>query len=140
MTLKQIQLVQNSWQQISLLDASVVGQIFYTRLLDANPELKQLFRSPVPEQSKKLILMISFIIARLHKPEEMLNEVQKLAQRHVRYGVEEKHYELVGAALLWTLKKALSDCWHPELEEAWVTCYSLLTCAMLDASQEAAMT
>ena len=137
MTITQIALVKESWQQVALLDAVVVGGLFYTRLLEFNPDLRPLFKSPVPEQSKKLVQMISYVIARLDTLDTVMHDIQKLAQRHVRYGVEPKHYDLVGEALIWTLQKGLAGTWNEALEAAWVTCYRLLATAMIDASQEA---
>jgi len=139
MTTRQTEMVKASWQHIAELDAVIVGHLFYTRLFEAHPEVKHLFKSPVPEQSKKLLYMISYVIARLDKLEDIMEDVQRLAQRHVRYGVKEMHYEMVGAALIWTLQKGLADTWNKELEEAWITCYRLLSSAMIDASQEAAL-
>lgn len=137
MTITQIALIKNSWQQVALLDAVTVGGLFYTRLLECNPALRPLFRSPVPEQSKKLVQMISYVIARLDALDTVMHDIQKLAQRHVRYGVEPKHYDMVGEALIWTLQKGLPGAWNNELETAWIQCYSLLAAAMIDASQEA---
>ena len=62
-----------------------------------------------------------------------------MAQRHVQYGVNEMHYQTVGAALLWTLQKGLGKGWHTELEEAWACCYASLSSAMVAASKEVEM-
>lgn len=132
-------LVQESWQEVSQLDPLAVGSLFYARLFEANPELRGLFKSPVPEQSRKLVQMINYVIAKLNSLDEVMEDLQKLAQRHVRFGVKEKHYDLVGEALLWTWQKALANDWNPELENAWVACYTQLASAMIDASQEAAL-
>jgi hemoglobin-like flavoprotein len=137
MTPEQIAFIKASWKQVAKLDATVVGQLFYTRLFEVNPELQSLFKSPQPEQSKKLIAMLGYIISRLDKLDEVTGEIQRLAQRHVQYGVKERHYNMVGAALLWTLKKGLGEQWSVELEEAWTKCYGTLSSAMIDASQEA---
>jgi hemoglobin-like flavoprotein len=59
-----------------------------------------------------------------------------LAQRHVKYGVEPKHYEPVGAALLWTLEKGLGTNWNEEVKEAWTLCYVTLSGAMIAACEE----
>jgi len=136
MTPKQTALVKESWELVSVMDASIVGQLFYSRLFEANPELRAMFRTPVPEQSKKLIAMLSYIVSRLDRVHTILPEVQKMAQRHVHYGVKESHYAMVGAALIWTLQKGLSDKWNGELEDAWIDCYEFLSAAMIDASAE----
>jgi hemoglobin-like flavoprotein len=53
--------------------------------------------------------MINYVIIKLDKLEDILDEVVKLAQRHVSYGVKPDHYRVVGEALLWTLEKGLDE-------------------------------
>lgn len=137
MTPQQIQAVKDSWKQVAKLDAAIVGQLFYARLFEVNPELKSLFRTSQPEQSKKLMAMIGYIISRLDRLDDLEEDIQRMALRHVHYGVKEKHYNIVGAALLWTLKKSVGEGWNASLEEAWTKCYVTLSAAMIDASQEA---
>ena len=79
--------------------------------------------------------MLGYVISKLDKLEVIMDEVSKLAQRHVNYGVKDEHYTVVGSALLWTLEKGLADHWNEELEEAWTTCYVTLSGAMISASQ-----
>lgn len=134
MTAAQIQLVKRSWTLVACLPAEEVGQLFYSRLFELAPHLRPLFRSPQPEQSRKLMAMIQYVIGRLDTLEVILEEVTQLARRHVKYGVEEKHYEVVGQSLLWTLEKGLDKFWHQELKEAWVACYTTLAGAMIGAS------
>lgn len=137
MTTEQIQLVKRSWTLVACMPAEEVGKLFYTRLFELAPHLQHLFKSPQPEQSRKLIAMINYVINRLDTLEEIMGEVTKLAQRHVQYGVKEEHYHVVGQALLWTLEKGLDKFWHPELKEAWMLCYATLAGAMINASYPA---
>jgi hemoglobin-like flavoprotein len=134
MTGQQIQLVQQSWQYVSALNPVTVGTLFYTRLFEIAPEVQPMFRAPVPEQSKKLLAMISYVISKLDRLDEIVDEVGKLAQRHVQYGVQEKHYTIVGVALLWTLERGLDKYWNEDLKAAWVACYGVLSGAMIQAS------
>ena len=39
----------------------------------------------------------------------MVEKLKELARRHVNYGVENRHYATVGAALLWTLQVGLGE-------------------------------
>lgn len=134
MTTKQIDLVKTSWAIVAKMDHVTVGTLFYSRLFEIAPQLKHMFRSPVPEQSKKLLAMINYVIIKLDKLEDILTEVAKLAQRHVSYGVKPEHYAIVGDALLWTLEKGLGENWNREVKEAWTSCYQVLSTAMINAS------
>ena len=137
MTQKQIELVKSSWSLVSTIDPVVVGDLFYNRLFEIAPQLKHLFRSPMPEQSKKLIAMIGYVIAKLDKLEDIIGEVGKLAQRHVSYGVKPEHYTVVGTALIWTLEKGLGENWNEEVKDAWTKCYTILSEAMISSADAA---
>lgn len=134
MTNKQIDLVKTSWAIVATIDPVTVGGFFYNRLFEIAPQLKHMFRNPMPEQSKKLLAMINYVIRKLDKLEDILDEVAKLAQRHVGYGVKPHHYIIVGGALLWTLEKGLGDNWNNEVKEAWTVCYDILSSAMINAA------
>ena len=46
--------------------------------------------------------------------------VRQLGERHAGYGVERRHYELVGTSLIWTLEKCLGEAFTPEVKVAVV--------------------
>jgi hemoglobin-like flavoprotein len=127
-----IELVRNSWAKVSSMDVQTVGALFYNRLFEIAPEVKPMFsRTPIPEQSKKLLIMLSYIIAKLDRLQDIMDEVEKLAQRHAGYGVKDVHYSAVGEALLWTLEKGLGEHWNDELKTAWMEVYATLVGAMI---------
>lgn len=135
MTSHQIQLVKDSHQRVAALPAEVVGKLFYDRLFATAPEVRPLFsRTSVPEQSKKLLATLTYVITRLDRLESVVADVEALARRHVHYGVQEHHYVVVGQTLLWTLAQGLGDAWTPEVQAAWLACYTLLSETMLNAT------
>ena len=134
MNTNQIQIVKKTWSIVSKLDPSVAGSLFYTRLFAGRPEIKKLFKNSVQEQSVKLISMINYAVSKLDKPAVMLNDVAKMAKRHVQYGVQPGHYLLVGNALIWTLAQALDEHWTEEARTAWVSCYTMLSNTMIEAA------
>lgn len=136
MTHNQIELVQNSWRIVASMDAQTVGALFYNRLFEIAPEIKPMFsRVSTNEQSRKLLSMLNYVISKLNNLDDIIVEVEKLAQRHVRYGVEDGHYILVGRALLWTLEAGLGENWNPCLKNAWANCYTMLAEAMIKAAK-----
>jgi len=139
MATSNIELVKNSWVEVSKIDMLTVGGLFYGRLFEIAPEVKPMFsRTPIPEQSKKLLTMLSYVISKLDRLDEIMDEVKKLAQRHSNYGVKESHYSAVGAALLWTLEKGLGAQWNEELKAAWTEVYTILAGAMIAEQNNAA--
>lgn len=126
MTPTQIQLVKKSWRLLRLIPPEMVADTFYSKLFYDHPELRRMFPKEMNEQYTKLIDMLSSIISRLEDLESYQKEIEGLARRHVGYGVQPKHYAIVGEALLWTLEKGLGNDWDQETAEAWGMCYQIV--------------
>lgn len=136
MTTKQIELIKMSWDTVAQIDAVTAGGLFYNRLFEIASEVQTMFGGKdMAEQSKKLLSMLAYVINKLDKLDDILDEVRKLAIRHAGYGVKDEHYSAVGVALLWTLQQALGEEWTSELKEAWVACYTLLADAMMQVAE-----
>ena len=135
MTERQILLVKNSWSYV-IVNADEAGQLFYKRLFEVAPEVKPLFKSDIKEQARKLMNMVTYIVTKLQKLNEIVDEVKSLAQRHGKYGVKPHYYQVVGSSLIWTLKEGLGDKWNVETEQAWTAVYTTLADAMIKAQLE----
>jgi hemoglobin-like flavoprotein len=135
MTLHQIQLVQSSWNKVKPLGAAA-GELFYTKLFEAAPSVRHLFNHNIKPQADKLVYMLSYIVAKLDRLDTLTDDIRKLAARHADYGAEPAHYEVVGQCLIATLQDALPDVWDEELQQAWVTAYTILADAMIGAQQQ----
>lgn len=136
MNARQIQLVKESWGYV-IVKSDEAGQLFYSRLFEVAPNVRQLFKSDVKEQSRKLMSMVTLVVSKLDKLDTILNELKGLAVRHNKYGTKKEHYQVVGECLLWTLKQGLGDRWNKETEEAWVAAYTVLSGAMIQNQQAA---
>lgn len=134
MTNQQIILVKRSWALIQQIDASLVADVFYSKLFADKPRLRKMFPNKMEEQYKKLVDMMSTVVARLDRLAELTADIEAMAVRHAGYGVKQEHYTLVGSALLWTLEKALGNDWTMELKNAWTECYSTLSSVMANAA------
>src|SRR5215207_6871107 len=137
MTERQINLIKNSWKLLRNVDPVLIGDVFYSKLFVDAPELAHLFKTPRPEQSKKLITMLSVVVNKVDSLDELQDSLRQLALRHVQYGTRPEHYALVGNALLWTLERGLGADWNEELKHAWANCYSVLSTSMINASSYA---
>ena len=131
-----IALIKKSWIDVRKIKPEILGDVFYTKLFYDNPELRKMFPQEMEEQNKKLIDMLNIIIERLENLNELKGEIIAVAKRHVDYGVKTEHYNMVGAALLWTLKKALGKEWTDELKTAWINCYNVLSGTMITAASK----
>jgi hemoglobin-like flavoprotein len=133
----QVALIKKSWKALRGVDPKLIGDIFYSKLFADNPSLRKMFPQKMDEQYRKLIDMLSTIVARLDQLDALTDDITAMARRHVEYGVRPAHYRLVGNALLWTLKNGLGRDWTPETEEAWKKCYTILADTMINASSSA---
>jgi len=139
LTARQKTLVQNSFTNIAGIadDAAV---LFYQRLFELDPSLRPMFRGDMTEQRKKLMQMITAAVKGLDRLEQLVPVVQDLGRRHAGYGVQDSHYDTVGAALLWTLEAGLAKAFTPEVKEAWTAVYGLLAGTMKCAAREVVVT
>lgn len=135
MTEAEIRLVKQSWRTLRAIDPKIVGDLFYSKLFMANPSLRNMFPKKMDDQYRKLMDMLSIIIARLDHIDELNEDIAAMARRHVHYGVRPAHYKLVGNALLWTLRQGLGQDWTLEVEQAWTKCYSNLADTMMRATE-----
>lgn len=133
MEAKTVELVQGSFAKVAPI-AEQAAEIFYTKLFEADPSLKPLFKGDMKEQGKKLMTMIATAVNGLSNLEAIVPAVQDLGKRHVDYGVEPGHYDTVGAALIDTLEAGLGDDFTPEVKAAWIEVYTVLATTMKDAS------
>lgn len=135
MTLDEVSLVQNSWQLVVPI-SDQAAKIFYERLFLVDPALKPLFKGDLREQEKKLMTMIGAAVNSLNNLDLVVPAVQRLGERHAKYGVKDADYATVGGALLWTLEQGLGKAFTPEVKQAWTTVYGVLATTMKDAARK----
>ena len=137
MSPEQKNLVKSTWAMVVPIADTAAG-LFYDRLFAIDTSTRSMFTSTnMTEQRKKLMQALAFVINGLDRTEQLLPTIQSLGRNHVRYGVTDKHYDSVGAALLWTLEQGLKDAWTPKVKEAWIAAYTLVAGVMKDAAKSA---
>jgi nitric oxide dioxygenase len=133
MTPQQIHMIQTTWIQVVPIADTAAG-LFYGKLFELDPAVKPLFKGDMTEQGRKLMKTIGVVVNSLTRLEEILPTVQDLGKRHVAYGVEARHYDSVGAALLWTLEQGLGPAFTPDVKAAWAAAYGTLADVMKEAA------
>lgn len=129
-----IQLVQNSWQKVIAIGPQAAA-LFYQNLFEADPALKPLFKGDLQAQGKKLIEMISIAVNKLADLDALIPVLQNLGKRHAAYGVQDAHYDTVGAALLKTLGQGLGNEFTGEVKAAWTSVYQVMADVMKAAAK-----
>jgi len=132
---QQKKLVQTSFARL-VPKAEYAAQLFYKRFFELAPDVQPLFKSELKTQGIKLFQVISFTVCSLDNMNELLPLLQDLGRQHVRYGAKEHHYAYVGEALLWTMEKVLKNDFTPEIQQAWIDVYRVMSAAMIEAAHQ----
>ena len=138
MTPDQITLVETSFAH-ALPVADVVATLFYNRLFEIAPEVRALFSEDMREQRRNLMQILNVTVHGLSNLDRLVPMVEALGRRHAGYGVQATHYQVVGAALLWTLDHSLGALFTPEVEDAWTVAYTLLAGTMQAGAVQASV-
>ena len=107
---------------------------FYQRLFNIAPHLRPMFPVNLGLQKQKLVDTLQYAVDGLSHPETIVNQVRMLGLRHISYGVQPSHYDIVGEALLWAIQQQLGTTYNDEIEQAWVEAYTTLAQLMKDGS------
>jgi hemoglobin-like flavoprotein len=116
-------IIRQTFAQVAPI-APVAAALFYSRLFELAPQTEALFRYPLgtmgmARQGAKLIETLQVAVDYLDRPAQLTPLIEELGRRHASYGVKATDYDLVGAALLWTLQQSLGNAFTAEIEAAW---------------------
>lgn len=126
--------VRASWGLASRAPRNVAER-FYVRLFEADPSLRPLFaNTDLDQQADKLVQTLAVVVAGLDDLGRLMPAISALGQRHHGYGVESRHYDLVGRALLDTLGDMLGDAFEPPVRAAWAVAYDAVATRMREAA------
>ena len=133
--------VRSSWPSVSAAAETLAGR-FYVHLFAIDRTAAELFaKTDMTAQRAKLMLSLAALVAALDEPSRLFDTLGGLAKRHARYGVQLRHFDSVGDALLWALADTLGPRFTPELRAAWAEAYALIASVMkraIDRSEVAA--
>ena len=107
-TPQQKELVQKTWVMVVPI-ADKAAELFYGRLFELEPEYKAMFKNDMTEQGKKLMKTINIAVEALNDVEPLVPTLKQMGADHAGYGVKDRDYNVVGAALLWTLEQGLGE-------------------------------
>lgn len=135
-TPQQKELVKKTWVMVVPI-ADTAAELFYGRLFELEPDYKAMFKNDMKEQGKKLMKTINIAVEALDDLEPLIPTLKQMGADHAGYGVKDRDYNVVGAALLWTLEKGLDDAFTDEVKNAWGAVYEVLATVMKEGAAEA---
>ncbi|MGB1448809.1 MAG: pentapeptide repeat-containing protein [Flavobacteriaceae bacterium] len=134
--LLRIELVEKSFEKVRE-NKDTFALSFYDQLFIESPQLKPLFANTnLTKQSEKLYGSLVLLVENIRNPAVLQSVLGPLGEKHKGYGAIEKHYPLIGAALIHTLSKYIGEEWTDEVEQAWVTTYGAVVDMMLEGVEQ----
>ena len=131
----QIALIQGSFKKVLPIKDKAAA-LFYERLFSLDPALRGMFKGDMEAQGQKLMAALGTVVGGLKNLSSIKPAIEQLGVRHAGYGVEDRHYATVGAALLWTLEKGLGSAFTPEVRDAWAVAYGIVADGMKAAARK----
>lgn len=130
MTPEQIHLIRASWGLASA-DPGILTTNFYAHLFAIDSGVARMFGGvDMATQKKKLAQSLAVVVAALDDLDSLLPVLSALGKRHVNYGVESRHFDAVGDALLWALRDSIGEAFTPEVHNAWADAYAVVASVM----------
>jgi len=136
MTPRQIDLIRTSWSAVEPISDDA-ARLFYDRLFESDPAIKRLF-AKTDMQAQRGILMqtLTLLVSSLDDFELVVPVLEALGRVHAGYGVRQRHYDTVEAALLWALDRGLGEAFDDETADAWATAYSAVASVMIETAAD----
>merc|ERR1711970_897167 len=114
-------LVQETWALVATDDAAIdaAGTALFKRIFELAPAALELFSfkqevnmyesEKFLKHARSVITTVGVAVAGLDDIGALVPVLQALGKRHVGYGVQAAHYDVVGQALIDTLASGLGD-------------------------------
>lgn len=106
-----------------------ITKVFYKRMLDAHPELRNIFNASHQEsgeQSAALAHAVWAYAVNIDQPESLSTAVSRIGHKHASLGITPDHYPIVGKYLLGAIKEVLGPAVNQDVLEAWGAAYKQL--------------
>ena len=132
-----IAIVRSSWPAIAARDEALTVR-FYEVMFDIDESAARLFASvDMASQRAKLFASLTVIVDALDDLDQLLPAVAELGRRHATYGVQRRHFDVVGQSLALAIESVLGDDFTPAVREAWAEAYALVSAVMMRALDRA---
>ncbi|KKK13317.1 hypothetical protein P175DRAFT_0510231 [Aspergillus ochraceoroseus IBT 24754] len=130
-------------EQVQLIKATVpvlkehgvtITKVFYSNMLDANPELKTIFNHSNKVNGNQPMALAGALLAYATYIDDLgvlSPAVERICHKHASLYIQPEHYQIVGKYLLEAMGQVLGDALTPPLLEAWGAAYWQLANVMI---------
>src|SRR5689334_9742083 len=125
------------WLLEPVADAAMT--YFYAQLFTMDTEIRAMFPAAMDGQRRRFFAALSQIAAAQGSQEErdrLVPYLRELGRAHRKFGVRERHYEVVRRALIATLQRFAAPGWSETARHAWETAFNHAAGIMIDAAKD----
>ena len=116
-----------------------ITKVFYRRLFENNPELKDMFNMTNQKkgtQPKALANAIFKYACHIDKLELLGDAVASITEKHSSLSITPEMYPIVGKNLLDAIKEVLGDAATPDVIDAWAEAYDDLAVIFMSSEEK----
>ncbi|KAE8380106.1 globin-like protein [Aspergillus bertholletiae] len=128
LTPKQIQIVKSTIPALEEHGVAITT-LFYKRLLQEHPELKNIFNTAhqaTGEQPAALAHSVWAYATNIENPGALKTAISRIGHKHASLGITADQYPIVGQGLLAAIKEVLGDAANEQVLDAWAAAYGEL--------------
>lgn len=134
---EEIRLIRETATILGKAEVSATN-LFYANLFRTAPTVRPMFPEDMFAQSAKLWESVVTVVEALDNLDKIAPTLRDLGRRHVSYGAEPAHYDLVAATLIATIGSMSANIWTPEHEAAWKKALASVCATMIAGANELA--
>ena len=108
---------------------NTITTCFYNNMLDAHPELKNIFSITSQSNGRQPRALAASVLAYAQHIDNLAvlaHSVERIAQKHASLFVSAEQYDIVGRYLLDAIGQVLGPAATPEIVDAWTAAYGAL--------------
>ncbi|WP_438313357.1 NO-inducible flavohemoprotein [Sporosarcina sp. FA9] len=116
-----------------------ITTVFYKNMLEAHPELLNVFNSVNQSQGRQQAALANTVYAAAANIDNLaaiLPTVFQIAHKHKSLGITKDQYPIVGYYLLGAIKEVLGDAATPEIIAAWGEAYAVIADVFINMEDE----
>ena len=125
------------WLLEPVADAAMT--YFYAQLFAMDTEIRAMFPAAMDRQRRRFFEALGRIADATQSQadrDRLVPYLQELGRAHRKFGVRERHYEVVRRALLATLQRFAAPRWNETAKHAWEMAYNRAATIMIEAAKD----
>jgi len=138
-----VSLIRDTWLQVQnstfgeVAGLNIFHDKVYSHLFASDPTVKKLFPVSIKRLGPAMVGMVSLMVQNIEQARVLHRMCQTLGRRHRIYGVEAKHFVVLGGAIIRTLTEVLGNAvMTKEAINAWKAMYTAAANIMCDEGEK----